>query len=104
MGVRYNNNNIGFFQQYYDKHLANTLYTDQFLSKYLSKLNGKSFYRIMCYPIFHKKIVLFDFYCVIIKKTKKKSFLLNQTIFMEGFLSKQKLFVSFPVLSFLNKI
>lgn len=103
MGIHYNKK-IGFYQQHYHKLFAHTLYTDTFIGKYLSRLNGKGFYRVLSYPIFHKKMELFDFNCVIIKKTKKTHFLLNQTIFMEGFLSKQKLFVTFPVFSFLNKI
>jgi len=95
------NKKVGNITQYYNNTIVSHLesYSMFFTKLYLNKTS----YCLITYPIFYKKISFFRFSCLILKKNKMKNRLnLNQTIVLEGIISRKKVLISVPVFSFLN--
>lgn len=97
------NKKIGFYKNYYNMTFISYLKTYEFFSNNLYNKNMN--YCIITYPILYKKISFFRFSCNIVKKKRMKGkFNLNQTVILEGFISRNKCFLSIPVFSFINNI
>jgi len=97
----YYNNKIGNIRNYYNNTFISLLKNNNLLYEKNKFLNKSSC--LVIYPILYKKMTFFNLRCTIIKKTKS-FFNLNQTIILEGFLSRNKCFITIPILSFLNKV
>lgn len=97
------NKKIGFYTDYYNMNLISFLKTYNFFSNNLYNKNMN--YCIITYPILYKKISFFRFSCNIVKqKRMKRKLNLNQTIILEGYISRNKCFLSVPVFSLINNI
>ncbi len=97
------NKKIGYYNNYYNMTLISLLKTYNFFSNNLYNKNMN--YCIITYPILYKKISFFRFSCNIIKKKRiNLKYNLNQTIILEGFISRNKCFLSVPVFSLINSI
>lgn len=100
--IKYNKK-IGNYIHYYNTTLNNYIKNYNYFHNYLH--SDSLSYCLLSYPILYKKIYFFKFSCTILKKRKRKNvFFFNQTILLEGYLSKRKLFVTLPIFSFLNKM
>lgn len=96
------NKSIGYYKNYYNLNLMLCLNFYTFLNKKLNLFNRLNSY-LISYPVLYKKINFFKFNCSIVKKTSTV-FHLNQTIILEGYISRKKCIFTLPVFSFLNKI
>jgi hypothetical protein len=108
--THYYNKKIGFYKKYYDSvffeyilRYSNT--TGQLLSKNTFYKSNSISSCLVIYPVFYKRLSFFNFSAYILKKKRMKNrYNLNQTIILEGTISKTKCVYSIPLLSIDNKV
>lgn len=104
------NKKIGFYKNYYNSVFFSYIlpYSNTKNKMFNHDNLYKSDYIYSCliiYPILYKKLSFFQFSTKIIKRKRMKNRLnLNQTIILEGTISKKKCSLSVPIFSFLSKI
>lgn len=99
------NKKIGFLKNYYNMTFISFLKTYNFFSNNLYDKDIN--YCVIIYPVLYKKMSFFKLSCNILKKKRmksKNSFNLNQTVILEGFISRNKFFLSIPVFSLINNL
>ena len=110
--ISHYNKKIGFYKNYY-----NSIFSSYILPYSNKKTTHKLFHDdllynihylyscLIIYPIIYKRLCFFTFPIRILKRKRMRNRLnLNQTVLIEGTISRKKCFLSVPIFSFLNKI
>ena len=106
------NKKIGYYRNYYNSLFFSYILPYSNIKGYYKAFNHDNLYKrnyiyscLIIYPILYKKLSFFQFNVKILKKRRMKNiFNLNQTIILEGTISRKKCSLSVPLFSFLNKI
>lgn len=108
----YYNKKLNIYRKHYTYTFFSSILPSIKISKEFSELNIKSLYKSnffsscsVIYPIFYKKLSFVLLRSIVSRRYRMKRKLnLNQTIILEGSVSKNKFYLSIPILSFFKNV